>query len=489
MRLPTAGYALLLLLLHPAVSRAQEPVSKGAPAVRFSGGDPYRLIYDHVRQSLTLRHPGGRTLDEWDVSQGGGPEAPLAQVPPDHPVAVEIVDANPLLYDYDVDVEVVRERNLRPCHEIGSGFAAAGLMAAIGAQLGQGPPEPDVSALFGGPLLNSDFTLQEGSKAMGPMGESTALTLDRIRPAVASYVAYARTVTHLATTLSDSMVLTAELGEQLPLDSLLARLQRSVDRVQPGLSNAARVPALLRQRQTEVRPQLATLAGLYQNVSDGASKAAGDADALAVVALWDEADDATEDLNNSYRALQTELWRMERARARSHQVFMVASSGDYRRFTISLTPTDGYAEVPRLRVSEVEAYSEPRVSLLCQISVGFSWMDAPPDYQVANGALLNTAGSESRTTPTLMFHMSATDVPLVGALVGIGIGAARAPDFYAGGSLRYFDPMLINVGVVWQKIPQLPAGTVVGQVVQDGFVDGLSRRYKPGLFVGASFGR
>jgi hypothetical protein len=491
MRPRIVRYALLLSLLSPLPSAAQQQhVAKSAPAARFPGGDPYRLQYDHVHQTLTLLAPGGRTLNQWDVSQGPGPEAPLAQVPPDHPVAVEILDANPLLYEYDVKVEVVRERNLRPCHQIGTNFAAVGLMAAIGAQLGQAPPESDPGMVLNGLLLN-DLTLQVGgSKGLVTSRESTAQTLDRIRPAVASYLAYARSMTHLARTLPDSVVLAAESGEHAPLDSILARLQRSVERAQPGLSNASRVPALLRQRQAEALPQLAMLAGLYQGLSDGVSKGAGeDPDAQSVDSLWSDVEDANRDLEESARALQTELWRMERARARSHQVFTVSSSGDYRRFTISLTPTKEYAEMPRLRVSEVEAYSEPRVSVLCQISIGFSWMDAPPQYQVANGALLNTAGSESRTTPTLMFHMSPTDLPLLGALAGIGIGAARAPDFYAGGSLRYFDPMLLNVGVVWQKTALLPAGTVVGQAVPDGFADGLPRRYKSGLFIGASLAR
>ena len=126
------------------------------------------------------------------------------------------------------------------------------------------------------------------------------------------------------------------------------------------------------------------------------------------------------------------------------------------------------------------------MGLLCQFSFGFAVMNRPVSYTVVNGTVVNTEGDDVRTAANVFFHLSPSSVPL-GLALGIGFGSDNLPDLYLGGTLRFFDPVLLNFGAVWQRERMLPAGVKAGDPVPPDFdASTLDKKYTVSFFGGLS---
>src|SRR5947208_11775371 len=120
-------------------------------------------------------------------------------------------------------------------------------------------------------------------------------------------------------------------------------------------------------------------------------------------------------------------------------------------------------------------------------SVGAGWMPTPHNYVVQGGVVTDLA-QNTRVAPSVALNLSSPAFPPVGALLGLGLGSRRRPDFYLGASLRVLHPVLVNGGVVWQYIAHLPPGVQVGQpAASAGFAQSLSFSYTGRWFWGLSY--
>lgn len=454
---------------------------------------PFELRYDHLDGRLTLVNHKGSSVETWETGGRSTGSAPLIPLPPDRPVVVVVQNANPLLYSYDVDAAVVAPRNLRPCRDIGAQFAARGMFLGIGAIQGGQLPPANVGAAMGFPDLAG---VLNGLGARG--GNATTLTetsltrgLDAIRAPVSAYIDFLETIVVLGETLDDSLAVIARLSDAAPADSLLAALQASVNLTQPDLSQPAQVPRILQARLESVQQQLAILGTLSRGIALARGTAVGEGPAANEIRrLESRIEELAPSIGSAANALQTTLLRIEQARKNTVQTFTVGPAGDYRQLTIRVEPTDDFEDILRVRQGTIDAFTKPSVSLLCELSLGLNWMDHPPQYGVRDGLLINEEAGESRATPSLLLLFSTPRFPLIGAMVGVGVGVERAPDLYAGWSFRFFDPVMINAGWIWQRERRLPAGLSVGVEVNDPFqLDNLPKRYKASMFFGISLAR
>ena len=186
---------VVTVLLGMAVQRAlaQETGQSATPPLVLSDRAPFKLVLDHVDGSVELHNAGGRVLERWDRYSA----APVAEIPHGRPVEVVVMNANPLLYDYDVRVNIIREEAVKSCKDIAGRFVAQGFLlgaaAVTGTAVVPGFEGGEISAGF----LDVDAVISEMSPAtrgaaLGTLSESELQQqLSQIRAEVNSFVDYA----------------------------------------------------------------------------------------------------------------------------------------------------------------------------------------------------------------------------------------------------------------------------------------------------------
>lgn len=483
MRHPVLALLLVLGATPVVTVPAQAPDPSPNPA--FARRAPYRVVLDQLAGSVELQDHRGELLDRW--APGTGPrDTPLASIPPGRPVVVEVVNANPLLYRYEVQAAVVARGNSMSCSGIGSRFASTGFLTSLVAVPGQASPG------FGDPAPVGFPPFPPATRGTAqPTASFLAAAVDQLQPAVTSYAAGLARLRDLAASLDRSLEEAAELGESVPLDSVLLRLQATLEGSLPGLRSASQVPLVVRRTLADGLEAAAELAGHAAAIRRG--EYAGDSAAAPARDLLDLADAASlldQEVPVVVRQVQARIRRIELARAGTRQQFSLEASGDYRRITVDVQPTPDFPDALRLRGGRQEILSQPSISFLCQISIGVAFMDQTPEYAAEGGVLVDRDASADRTAPAVLLHLATVRLPWVGALAGLGFGARGRPDLYLGGSIRLLDPLLLNLGVVWQRAPRLPAGMALGSTVTDpSLLADLPRRYVHGFFWGISLGR
>ena len=468
-------------------------VQPRAPSAVVSGKRPYSLVYDHAGGTVTLVRPDGDTVgDTLDVWRGPAGAAPLLEVAPDRPVEVVVRNANALLYHYDVDIESVGQKRIRMCRDVGRGFTlgGAGALAASFQAIDIQPPGPVPG--FDGSWL-TDRLSQIGEPGVRGVESlvtraTVSRTMDRVGTALDGYLEFTDRIETLGRTLEDSLATIAELADHRPLRPLLEALYQELE--EDGLGDPARLPSVVRRRwqsvESEVR-DLRYVAGAIR--ADRSEVRASDALGRDVLAYEDRIL-ATGDASfaDAVRQLQRQLIVLRTARQRSEQVFSFAPSTDYRRILIRLLPTSGYPNVFRAKEGYVELYTEAVVSVVCELSVGLSWLPSLPDYEVGPDDLVrDDAPDGTRTAALLGMSVSLSRLPLLGALLGVGVGGDGRPTLYLGGTGRLFSPVLVHGGWAWQYESTLPDGLAVGGPVGDPvLLDDLDRSYVRRLFFGIS---
>ncbi len=478
-------------------SAAQDATVTTQPAATLTSRAPYRLIYDHIDGSITLESSSGRVKERWDRHTA---TSPLAEIPPKRPVAVIIRNANPLLYDYLVDAEVVRVEELKPCRNILSRFFGQGFLVTA-ASVGSAALSsfglssiPTSSALDLGAVFSELRARGTSAAVLTEAGLQRQMNL--IEGAVSSYADYTSDVAGLAGTVRDSLVLFASQGESVPLGGLVDRFQQSLEAIQPGLSDPARVPVLVAERTREVSGALATLGQLARKIEqDMYNGAPTDFEAVRAIRLRDQIDLNVARLQSSLPQLQADLLRLERVKSQTERVFTLGpSEGAVRRLVIESRSNGQYPNVFRLHEGRREVYTRPRTRIECQISVGLAWLDPQAEYEIdfADSMIVNANREDFRLAPSLLMHLSLSSVPILGANFGLGIGKHRLPDFYVGGSVRLFEPVLFNAGLVWQRVRQLPDDLSEGIFVEDpqpDLLDDLDLKFERSVFFSVSIGR
>jgi hypothetical protein len=485
-RMPPHGLALLAVFAGaPGFASAQEGDPASTPV--FAQGAPYRLRLDQLDGTIELRDHRGTLRDRWILGAASSPgQPPLAAIPPRRPLVVELVNANPLLYTYQVSAGVVARGGIKSCTDIGGRFAATGFLTSLMAVSGQvsAPPPPPDPSLFP-PAPPPPAT--RGEAELTP--SFLAAAAEQLRPSVEAYLATTSLLGATPQALSDSLAAAAELGESLPLDSLLSRLQRWVAQQLPGLRTASQTPAAVRSYLASKLPPIGELRGLVTSI-ERAGISTNDNPAGELLAMSKQVEAAERDLIASTRRLQGLLHRLEQARLGTRQTFALDGSPDYRRVAVEIQATSDYPEALRLRAGRQEVFTQPVTSVLCEISIGVAFMDRGPAYAADNGVLVDRDASQERTAPNFMVHAALSRLPWVGVLAGLGFGSQSRPDFYLGASLRLLNPILLNAGVVWQRIDRPPPGLALGDPVPDPSVLSDPRRsYRAGFFWGFSLGR
>ena len=489
-RLKSAFVRCLLALPCMVLARASSALQPTtAPAAAIGSRPAYRIVVDALAGSIEVRTPDGRLTQSWSAAARGAGRAPMATVPVGSPVDVEVANANPLLYRYDVQSAVVARKPLPSCGSLGSRLAATGVLTGFASIASMMQPVLGQSM---GQLFQVPPAIVEASTRGEALITASAAeaTLAAHRVGVERYVSFLNTVRMLSTSLDDSLAVIAELAELQPTDSLLDGLVRSLEHTFAGLSQSARVPLTIRMEQEQARPHLSALEGVATGIGRGNYE--GDAvsgAAAEIVRLTVTVNAAQTNLIPSYRALQAQLLRVEHARARTRQLFSLDASNDIRRLTLDVQPTADFPGVFRSRLGKQEILAEPSVSLLCQISVGVGFMTQPPDYVLSNGVIANRQ-TDQRSAVTVLLHVAPQKLPVLGGFVGFGFGAGGTPDLYAGGSIRVLDPMMINIGAGWQRSQTLPAGFVDGQPPPSvERMTNLPRQYRPSFFWGIGIAR
>ncbi len=495
-RAASAFVVLLGLSFVPDVhgQASDAPQVSTQPAGALTRKAPYRVIYDPLAGSIELQNQRGDVRERWPQFSA---IAPLANIPADRPVSVEVINANPLLYDYTVRAEVVRQEDVKSCTEIGSRFLSQGFLLSSAAVSGSPNSSPDIPAISTGFLdVRSAFAATLGTRG------STRLTEDglerelaRIRADVNAFTEFTAMLVALARTVNDSIALFAAKGESVPLDTLLGRFQQSLEAIQPGLSDPAQTPILIEQRTSAAAAAVTTLKDLARSIETGNyTGTRADLAAQEVLLLDRRVDERASQLEATYPRLQRDLLRIARVRAQTRRIFTIGESGGVvRRLVIDSKSNGSYEDVLRLREGEVEFFTRPRMGLLCEISLGLSWLEPLATYAFdSDGRLIDSSTEDRRVAPAIMIHLSMSSLPVLGLTMGVGVGENSAPDLYLGGTLRMFEPIMLNMGWVWQRTPQLPGGMQLGQIVTNPsptLLADLDLKFEPTIYFGIGIGR
>ena len=479
----TVVYSLIALISGglSVVARAQDAGQPNA----FAKESPYRLVVDQLSGDVELQDTRGKRIERW-LTGSRSISAALAAVPHTRPLAIELINANPLLYRYEVASVSAARGGVKSCTGLGERLGAAGALAALVTMPGQAQPGAAPAREMFLPPPAPPPSRGEGTSRISREGMEAVA--EQLKTQSSRYFSTLKTITDLSGTVGDSLAAIAELGESLPLTQLLEDLEKSIARSLPGVHKPADVQLVVRQTPSPMiadagRYAAAIRSGLY----DGDSTDDAAAEILGFTARITQ---AMREAIPAARILQNQLTRIDIAKQNTRQVFILEPSGDYRRIVIQAIPTTEFADVPRLRAGKRELFSKPVSTFLCEVSVGMAFMNAPPRYAVENGMLVDRDASEERTAPQFLAHVAFHRIPWVAALGGLGFGGQARPDFYLGGTVRVLSPVLFNFGAIWQRTDRLLDGMKVGNPVSDASVlSDLPRRYKAGFFWGFSFGR
>ena len=475
------------------------------------GKAPLRLVYDHVSGDVSLLDQRGETRETWSRADG----APYAEIPADRPVVVEVRNANPLVYRYDVQAIVSQVREPAPtCGGQGRSFALASALLAGGSLTTGVIPELPSGGL-GDELQIGDadiLALLSGRRAGGGLSDGELRDVGREAvQAVRRLSAAAAQMAEAEAEARDGLLRAARLGDAEPLGPVLKRLQGQLDAVQPGLSDPARVPVVIEglvpDKARSLRPLLAAAEAIQQGlVEDPAGDAAAD-----VLELAERAQAASDELAQASAGIQQVALSAERAREATRQRVALRPSDDVRQVAIQVLPlADGIEGVVPTRTrtgdAAVQAFLGPRRrrGFACSVGVALTFAPPAPEYGVRSldGTLVDRAEEGLRTAPAVLFELAPPVLGRVlGGVVGIGLGQNLGPELYAGGSLRLFDPVRVTGGAMWRRVRALPSGLALGDTVQaddpddpafdpdfdlDTFLEDLPREWTPSFFLGLS---
>ena len=427
---------------------------------------PYRVLFDPLARTIELQDQSGNVKERWDQFSS---VAPLANIPADRPVSVVITNANPLLYDYSVRSEVLRQEDVKSCTDIGGRFLSQGFLLSSAVISGVAMPSftiPEAPAGF----LDIDAAFSDALATRGDLRLTESMLeqeMERIGADVTSFTDFASGLAALALTIEDSVALFAAKGESVPLDSVIRQFQLSLEAIQPGLSDPAQTPVIIERRAAEASSSIASLKNVNRSIESGNfSGSRTSFAAREAIRLNSRVETSVARLQEWYPVLQQNLLRLERVKAQSTRVFTVGESGStVRRLVITSESNGEFEQVLRLHEGDAEFFTRPRQGMVCEIAVGVAWVEQVPTYGFTpDSVLIDTSDDLRRVAPVLMLHLSASSIPMLGLNLGVGFGQNKAPDLYLGGTLRLFAPVLLNVGWVWQRTPELPSGLQEGQV-------------------------
>lgn len=472
-------------------AQTRDTAAARVPSRVYAHETPYRILYDHIEDTLKLVDNRGNVLERWHRYKRN-PQVVLVGVPPDRPIEVLVENANPLLYRYSVRVEVVQARNAQTCRVIGRSFAQRAFLTALGAAAGTDAPAVDLASAFSTELLPKVVSPKGGGIAAFNGAKSSrkteaearaesqrlAAAADRILSEsgrrLRTYADLLDTVAHYGTNSDPTLREMARHAENQPAASLMENLQTRFDRFHYGLSDPSRFVEILRTRGTVAAFDLDSVDIGLDNLSE-AARLLHEYDARAAAAL--ESGPTARELaalkvgvplaaKRAFSPGPSEVSAAAKAQAllvtlrdllietRDAQ-FTAEPSGDLQRITLRLEPGDMWKEEPRIRAGETPIYIEPRIGRSCEISAGFAWLGAPElgvrDAKVVPG------DDDLRTPPAVFFTVARGPRSIVGGTLGVGLGQYRRPDFFAGATWRWLSPVLITGGAALQRHP-LPAG-------------------------------
>jgi hypothetical protein len=490
---------LTVFFIDPALAQtngSEADVSR-RPAGVAARKAPYSLVVNHVDGSMSLYGTRGQLLEEWGRFSDS---SPLADIPADRPINIVIEDANPLLYDYAVDALVIGREDLKACSDLGGRFLGQGFLLASAAVAGAAFPSFPVSGLSSGVLdVESAFAnvlASRGAFAGATVSEAELEEqLASVRIQVSEFIEFAFDIAVLSESIEDSLSYFAARAESRPLSSMISAYQSRLEVTQRGLSDPTRTPWIVEERIRTAAPFVSTLNRLASAVTEGGYQGdIGSLEAREVVMLAEQVESGSQQLAGSYASLQVNLLKIERLKRRTRRVFSVgAGKGTIRRISIRTTSNGEMPQVLRLHEGDRDIFVRPRSTLLCEISVGMAWADPHAEYEIdsSDGTIKNSNQDDFRIATSLLLHVAASSVPFVAATMGLGVGKNSVPDFYLGGTLRLFQPVMINAGWTWQRRQQLPEGLRVGGAIDplSDVLDDLDLEFRRAFFFGVSFSR
>lgn len=435
--------------------------------------EPYRLVYDHVTAAFRLLKPNGDQVAGWEAH---GQRA-LAPVPPDRPLEVVVENANTLLYTYEITAQPVQGgRQVRLCRDVGREALSTGFFVGTRSFTGS----ESFPSLAG--TMEDVMAARQQAEDDSPFGftEGSAALLLSARNQVAEYQRLVATTALLAADVEQSIVEIAALADAQPIGQLVDAVVARLEATHVGMGNPRLVPAVLAAERGAARSTI------------DAVVAAGDASAAAEArSLTSQLTSTAEQERAAAGELQEHLLTLLQARASATQTVTALPAGVHRQVTIEIAANEEDLPVRRTRSGHVVAYTRPAVAMVCELSFGVAWMQPPPNFGIGSqGTIVDNADDDVRTSANLMLHVSASALPALGLLGGIGLGSGTAPDLYLGGSMRMFRPLMVNAGVVWQRREVLPSGLSLGQSVDDASrLGNLDRAYQRTAFFGVSFAR
>ncbi|MDA1029301.1 MAG: hypothetical protein O3B41_09655 [Bacteroidetes bacterium] len=188
------------------------------------------------------------------------------------------------------------------------------------------------------------------------------------------------------------------------------------------------------------------------------------------------------------------LERIRGARRQSARKYLINNpEGHYIQIRVVAEAAENSVSTSAPRSGQVTFYSGPQPPTIeCSLGIGLSWMDRSPQYEIDSDDILNanSLGSK-RIAPSLMLGFSHRKLPILSALLGIGVGNQGAPDLYTGLQVKVLGALRLTVGSVFQREIVKPVGLQVGEVVTGSklAVSDFDKQFRSKLFFGMTFSK
>jgi hypothetical protein len=485
------GLFFCLALSRPVRGQESEgAVVAHAPVELVGGRAPVRLELDVQAGVLRQYSPRGDLQEEWLFESG---VTPIAQIPANRPVSFEVTNANPLLYSYNLDATTVRSGTSAPCRVSAGAFLTDGLLA--GSTVFSGLTD---QAFAGGSLADLVGLDLEAMVAGGTRGEIlTAMQLQSyvqgMARSVQASLERSGELVRILESVGDSLAYIARAAETRPLSGLSEEYMTGLEDFEPGLGTAVSAAEAVERVLLSTGEDMVRFRSVARSLREGKGALEATPAAQTVLGWASRLEELAGRAAAAALPLQSALVRLQQAASRSSLRFAIASAkGDSRRLTLRVQKTDDFPNVFRAREGQVTAYTRPRPSLRCSVGLAVVWTSPAPDFSLdEDGLVENLArGDDLAVSPALLFEVGLPQLRAVALHGGIGAGAARVPDLFAGGALHFSPTVGLAVGVVWRRVRALPEGTGIGDRLPAGIgLSDLEHRFDREIYWGITFTR
>lgn len=445
------------------------------------GETPWAFEWDFLSRGLVVRDDKGNVRQSWkDIDY----EIALASIPAGQPVQLSIINANTLNYVYNVQTEIIRHNtNTNGCSETLIKFGSASFLigtASVASFTGLFAFE-DPAGVIG----QSMYNLELPGQVSGLAGNTSQLAF--LRSETSKLTNETLKFSGEVSNYADSLAVVARRADFVPISTLLNGMEANME---------ARYRGITRRTSTFeiVEDLILAHEELLSIIQKTNARSLENDQQTALVSLEQELTESRTSLDEIRDQHTANLDRIQGARRQSARKYLINNpEGHYVQVRVITEAGANSVSTSTPRSGQVTFYSGPQSPAIeCSLGIGLSWINRSPQYEIDSDDVLSADRLDSkRIAPSLMLGFSHRKLPVLSALLGVGVGNQGAPDLYTGLQVKVLGALRLTVGSVFQREIVKPRGLREGEVVTGSklSVSDFDKQFRSKLFFGMTFSK